>query len=231
MPLDAVSFYSDNAVAFHNSYRADANRQERLRVWGSFLDRHAHAARSAYDLGCGSGILACELARRGITTVGIDGASGMLSLARQAARRAGLHNVTFQRHVLPVADVAAFPPADLVISSSAIEYMEPLHQTLMFVRRLLHPGGRVIFSVSNRTSWSRKAARFTHRFVGYPGYLGLIRHFMTIDELRTALGKAGLVYVEHEYFGASDRINRALRRVVSAPRASNMIIVVASRPE
>lgn len=229
-PADAVAYYSENAVAFHASYRFDANRRERLRVWRRLLDWYAKGAHAAYDLGCGSGILACELARRGIATIGIDGAAGMLALARQTAQQAGLHNVSFQMHRLPLADPSGHAPADLVISSSALEYLDSLHQALACARALLRPGGTLLFSVSNRCCWSRKAVRLVHRFTGRPPYIGLIRHFMTVPELRAALAAAGLEYLEHEYFGRADRINRALRRVLPARHASNMILVVARRP-
>ncbi len=64
--MDAAAYYSGAASRFHASYAADANRQERLAVWGRFIDRFVAGASFAYDLGCGSGILACDLARRGI---------------------------------------------------------------------------------------------------------------------------------------------------------------------
>ena len=63
-PTDAVAYYSGAASRFHASYAADANRQERLAVWDRFIGRYVQGARFAYDLGCGSGILACTLAGR-----------------------------------------------------------------------------------------------------------------------------------------------------------------------
>ncbi len=226
---DGVSFYSRIAPAFHASYGADPNRLERMRTWQHFLDRYATSALFAYDIGCGSGLLACELGRRGIETVGIDGAAGMLAIAERSARARGLTNVSFRQGRLPLADVAELRRAGLVISSSAIEYLESIPAALGFLRGLLEDSGVLIFSVSNRDSVSRGIVRMVHRLTGRPRYLKYLRHFMTVGELRSSLAAANLTYLEHAYFGGADRLNRLLRLCLPQRFASNMIIVVARK--
>jgi SAM-dependent methyltransferase len=226
---DGVSFYSRIAADFHASYETDPNRLERMRVWQHFLDRYAASARFAYDIGCGSGLLACELAGRGIETIGIDGAAGMLSIARQSAQARGLTNVSFREHRLPIVDTAGMRRANLVISSSAIEYLESIPDALRFLRNLLVESGVVIFSLSNRDSLSRGLVRLVHRLTGQPRYLSYLRHFMTVGEIKSALAAADLSYLEHAYFGGADRLNRLLRRCLSQRFANNMIIVVARK--
>jgi SAM-dependent methyltransferase len=228
-PTDAVVFHSEIASQFHASYRSDSNRLERVKVWGELLDRYANGATLAYDVGCGSGILACEIARRGIETIGIDGAQGMLAIAEQWGRSQGLTNISFQRHNLPIADTSGFRTADVVISSSVIEYLDSIPDALVFLRKLLKTDGVVIFSVSNRDSLSRKLVRCVHCLTGRPKYFGLLRHFMTIEDIRKDLEVSGLTYIEHAYFGRSDRLNRLLS-VFSAPQySSNMLVVVARK--
>jgi predicted TPR repeat methyltransferase len=226
---DGVSFYSQVAPDFHASYATDPNRLERMRVWTQFLDRYATRATFAYDIGCGSGVLACELASRGIETIGIDGAAGMLSIAQQTARARGLANASFIQHRLPIADTTRFRRAQLVVSSSAIEYLESMPVALGFLRELLDDGGVTVFSVSNRDSISRRLVRAVHRVTGRPRYLRFLRHFMTAQELQAAVSAAGLTYLEHSYFGAADRLNRLLGQIVEPRLASNMIIVAARR--
>jgi SAM-dependent methyltransferase len=229
-PMDAVSFYSGAAERFHGSYARDANRRERLAVWGRFLDRFVIGAGFAYDLGCGSGILACELARRGVQTLGIDGAPGMLAIARRSARELALqHRVQFVERMLPIENPAEWPTADAVISSSALEYLPSLPEAFGFIRELLIPGGLLIFSVSNRQSLSRAAVRAIHRLTGRPRYLGLLKHFTTPDILRAQLDGAGFTYLEHAHFAKADRVNRVLSLVLPERHASNMIIVAARR--
>ena len=47
---DAVAFHSQIASEFHESYKADPNRLERIRVWRACLARHARPATLAYGL-------------------------------------------------------------------------------------------------------------------------------------------------------------------------------------
>lgn len=227
---DGVSYYSQIAPEFHASYSSDANRIERVRVWRKFLDRYAAAAHFAYDIGCGSGVLSCDLAGRGIETIGIDGAAGMLAVANRTAQTYGLRNVSFRQERLPIADIADWRRADLVVSSSAIEYLESIPQALTFLSNLLRDGGVTIFSVSNRDSFSRTLVRAVHAVTGRPRYLSFLRHFMTAEEIQGAIAAAGLVYLEHAYFGGADRLNRLLGRCLPPRFASNMIIVAASKP-
>lgn len=226
---DGVDYYSEVAPEFHASYAEDANRRERMQVWNDFLDRYARSAHFAYDVGCGSGVLACTLAGRGIETLGIDGAKGMLDIASRSARERGLTNLSFQQHRLPIADTSGFRRADLVVSSSAIEYLESMPEAFRFLRSLVKDSGVVLFSVSNHDSISRKLVRTIHRLTGRPHYLAFLRHFMTIAQIRSLLPGAGFEYLEHAYFGGADRLNRALATVLPARTSSNMIIV-AARP-
>ncbi len=227
--MDAVAYYSDVADEFHASYGRDANRQERVQVWRGYFDRFLHDAAFAYDLGCGSGILACELARRGIETIGIDGAGGMLKIAETTARARGIDNVGFRQHRLPIADTTGFRIADAIISSSALEYLDSMPEALEFLGRLLRPGGITIFSVSNADSLSRKAVRLVHRLTGRPAYFSLLKQFRTPEALRRELQQAGFEYLDHSYFAKADRINRLLGRVLPDRYASNMVIVAAQR--
>jgi 2-polyprenyl-3-methyl-5-hydroxy-6-metoxy-1,4-benzoquinol methylase len=226
---DGVSFYSKTARDFHASYDTDPNRIERMRVWDEILDRYVPGARFAYDIGCGSGVLTCELGRRGVETVGIDGAAGMLVIAERTAAAGGLSNVSFRQQRLPIAETTSFRLADLIVSSSAIEYLQSIPEALHFLCSLLRDGGVAIFSISNRTSISRRMVRIVHRVTGHPRYLRYLRHFMIVEEIRSALETAGLTYLEHAYFGGADRLNRLLGLLLPPRFANNMIIVAARK--
>jgi SAM-dependent methyltransferase len=226
---NAVSFYSDIAADFDDSYRYDPNRQERLQVWNHFIDRFAADVGLAYDLGCGSGILACDLARRGTEVVGVDGAPGMLAIARRRAREAGLDNVIFRQHTLPIQDPESWRQADAVISSSALEYLDSLPDALASIHHLLRPGGVLILSISNRDSLSRHGVRLVHAVTGRPVYFGLLKQFTTLDRLRVLLADAGFVYLDGAHFARADRINRLLGRIFPPRFASNMVIAAGQR--
>jgi SAM-dependent methyltransferase len=228
-PADPVAFHSEIASDFHASYRNNPNRLERVRIWSELLDRYAKDAKFAYDVGCGTGVLACEIASRGIDTLGIDGSANMLRVSQQMAQRSGLANIGFQQHRLPIADTAGFRAADIVISSSVIEYLDSVPEALAFVRNLLRDGGIAMFSLPNRHSLSRKCVRWINRLTGRPKYFGLIRHFTTIENIQADLRASGLTYVEHVYFARSDGVNRTLAHFFEPKYSSNMILVVARR--
>lgn len=223
----AVEYHSKIAREFHNSYRTNANRVERMRVWGRFIDRYGRNAALAYDLGCGSGILACEVAKRGIETIGIDGSASMLELAALTAKEQQILNITFKRHLLPLENPEMFRQADLVISSSVVEYLPSIEQALRNFSKLLLPGGVMIFSVANGVSVSRRLEQIAYRLSDCPRYFAVIRHFSTIDEINRDVNSVGLNLVEYEFCEQSEGVNRILQYFVPSKYASNMIIVVA----
>jgi 2-polyprenyl-6-hydroxyphenyl methylase/3-demethylubiquinone-9 3-methyltransferase len=226
---DAPAYYSKVASSFHASYKADANRLERVRVWNGFFNRFITNASFGYDLGCGSGILTCDLARRGVEMIGIDGAPNMLAIAKTSAIEQNLGNVSFQQHRLPIGNTASFRVADVIISSSALEYLDSMPEALRFVHRMLRADGTLIFSVSNYDSISRKAVRVIHGLTGKPAYFGLLKQFLTVDRIRADLRETGFTYLDHAYFGKADRLNRVLGLALPERFASNMIIVAARR--
>lgn len=97
------------------------------------------------EAGCGPGLLAAYLVQQGATIVAFDVSPRMIELAR--ARVAG---ATFF-----VADMAKplteLPNAafDLVVSSLAIDYVRDWTTPLSEFRRVLRPGGRLVFSVQH----------------------------------------------------------------------------------
>jgi SAM-dependent methyltransferase len=227
---DAVEFHSQIAADFHESYKADPNRRERIAVWHNYLARYAGAVSLAYDLGCGSGMLTCEIAPLAGKVIAIDGAEGMIAIARQNIAQRGFSNVSFRQARLPIADTSDLPPAGLVISSSVIEYLDDLDAALAFVRNLLAPGGTLLFSMSNRDSISRKLVKLVYGMTGRPQYFGFLRHFVSDRDVRPMLAHARLSYVDHVHFGGEDSVNRLLRTIVPRPMATNMILIVARRP-
>jgi 2-polyprenyl-6-hydroxyphenyl methylase/3-demethylubiquinone-9 3-methyltransferase len=229
MTTDAIAYYAGVAGNFHDSYKVDPNRLERVRVWRSYFDRFAQHGSFGYDMGCGSGVLTCELARRGIEIIGIDGASTMLAIAKTFARDQNLGHVSFVQRLLPIRDTTGFRIADIIISSSALEYLDSMPDALGFLHRMLRPGGMLMFSVSNRDSISRKAVRLVHSLTGRPAYFGHLRQFMTVKSLRNDLESAGFTCVDHAYIEKAGAINRLLGTLLPARLASNMIIVAARR--
>lgn len=97
------------------------------------------------DLGCGSGLVSLELARRGCSVDGVDVSSELLSEARRLADEAGLadrlafHEASAESTGLPAASY------DAVTAATCWHYFDH-DRALEEVRRILRPGGRLAAS-------------------------------------------------------------------------------------
>lgn len=96
------------------------------------------------DAGCGAGHLAAELVGRGASVVGLDVSHEMLGYARERTPEADVLRADLGTD-LPFAD-GAF---DGVASSLAFHYVEEWSPLFRDLRRVLRPGGWVVFSVQH----------------------------------------------------------------------------------
>jgi SAM-dependent methyltransferase len=229
-PTDPVAYFSEIASEFHASYADDPNRRDRIITWRRALSRFAGQVNLAYDVGCGSGMLIGELAPYAQRIVAIDGSGEMLEIARKTVAPQLVPRTEFRQHRLPVQD-DSLTPGEIVISSSVVEYLESVDGSLAFMHRLLKPGGLFVFSISNRNSIKRRAVRLFYRFTGRPRYLGLVRHFLSVGDVRRAVENAGFELLGTEFFDNKDRFNRALSVLFPPEYCANLILAVARRPE
>ncbi|WP_238845163.1 class I SAM-dependent methyltransferase [Nocardia terpenica] len=99
------------------------------------------------DAGCGAGLHAAELIRRGAAVTGVDLSDGLLALARE---RLGddvpLHRADLT-DPLPFGDNTF----DLVMAPLVLHYLEHWEPVLREFRRVLVPGGRVVLSTHHPT--------------------------------------------------------------------------------
>jgi trans-aconitate methyltransferase len=93
------------------------------------------------EVGCGTGALALDVARRVAHLHGIDVSPEMLSVAEDRAEEAGLHNLTFE--VADLLDYAAPEPFDLVLSNSTMHWILPPERAYGQLLHALGPGGRL----------------------------------------------------------------------------------------
>jgi 2-polyprenyl-6-hydroxyphenyl methylase/3-demethylubiquinone-9 3-methyltransferase len=107
------------------------------------------AGKSALDIGCGGGILAEAMARRGARVKGVD-------LSDKALKVAQLHSLESRVEVdyeaVSAEDLAARSPAayDVVTCMELLEHVPDPASTVRACARLARPGGHVFFSTINR---------------------------------------------------------------------------------
>jgi 2-polyprenyl-6-hydroxyphenyl methylase/3-demethylubiquinone-9 3-methyltransferase len=115
-----------------------------------WIDRIAKlAGKSALDVGCGGGILAEAMARRGARVKGID-------LSDKALKVAQLHllesRLAVDYETVSAEDLAARSPAsfDVVTCMELLEHVPDPASTVRACADLARAGGRVFFSTINR---------------------------------------------------------------------------------
>jgi SAM-dependent methyltransferase len=125
-------------------------------------------ARTVVDVGCGTGLLAVELAGRGHSVTGVDPSSGMLGVARA---RPGHEPVTWIR-----GDATALPAAgaELAIMTGHVAQVflddAAWQRNLRAIRAALAPGGRLAFESRNPAAraWERWNPADSRRRVQHP---------------------------------------------------------------
>jgi 2-polyprenyl-6-hydroxyphenyl methylase/3-demethylubiquinone-9 3-methyltransferase len=156
-------------------------------------DRTSLDGAAIVDVGCGGGILAESLARKGGQVTGIDVAKRVLATARLHLHESGL-DVDYRR--ITVEELAAESPGafDVVTCMEMLEHVPDPPSIVRSIHQLLKPGGQAFFSTLNRTPLAfllgivgaehiaRLLPRGTHRY----------DRFIRPSELGTWVRAAGL---------------------------------------
>lgn len=157
-------------------------------------ERAEIAGAKVLDVGCGGGILAEAMARKGGLVTGIDVAPRVLSTAKLHLHESGL-DIDYRE--ITVEDQARESPAgfELVSCMEMLEHVPDPASIIQSVQELLKPGGNGFFSTLNRTPQAfvlgivgaeyvaRLLPRGTHRY----------DRFIRPSELSAWLRQAGLV--------------------------------------
>ncbi len=121
------------------------------------------------DVGCGGGILADSMARRGAQVLGIDLATKALRVAQLHALEAQTPNVTYRE--VSAEELAIEQPGqyDVVTCMEMLEHVPDPSAIVRACAQLVKPGGWVFFSTINRN-----AKAFLFAIVGAEYVLGML---------------------------------------------------------
>lgn len=118
------------------------------------LESAALQGREVLDVGCGGGILADSMARRGANVLGIDLSTKALRVAQLHALEAETPRVRY-REVSAEALVAEQPGSfDVVTCMEMLEHVPDPGSVVRACAQLVKPGGWVFFSTLNRNAKS-----------------------------------------------------------------------------
>jgi len=157
-------------------------------------DRAEIADRPILDVGCGGGILAESLARKGGNVTGIDVAPKVLAIARLHLHESGL-DVDYRETTIEQQALETPEHFDVVTCMEMLEHVPEPASVIQSVQELLKPGGHAFFSTLNRTPLAfalgivgaehiaRLLPRGTHRY----------DRFIRPSELSAWAREAGLV--------------------------------------
>jgi SAM-dependent methyltransferase len=132
-------------------FNAHYDRPACLELLGDVRGKHV------LDAACGPGLYAAELVERGAQVTGFDASPRMVEICREhvPAGTFRVHDLADPLHWLPDGSV------DLVLFALAIEYVDDRVAALREFRRVLKPGGAVVFSRQHPTGdWLRNGGSY-----------------------------------------------------------------------
>jgi trans-aconitate methyltransferase len=145
------------------------------------------------DLGCGTGTLTAEIARRGALVTGVDSSRDMIEAAREK-----YSELRFE--VADGQELAYRAEFDAVFSNAALHWMLRADDVVSGVERALRPGGRfvaefggfgcvgtVVNAITRELSeWQIDPAPYVSWYFPRPGQYGALleAHGLTVRELR-----------------------------------------------
>lgn len=151
------------------------------------------SGKTVIDIGCGGGILAESMARKGATVTGID-------LSEKALKVADLHSleagIAMRYEFISAEDMALREPAtfDVVTCMEMLEHVPDPAAVVRACAALVKPGGQVFFSTLNRNPKS-----YLFAIIGAEYLLRLLprgthdyRKFITPAELSNFARQSGL---------------------------------------
>ncbi len=140
--------------------RVRAGREAMQRTLLDWLPADLRGAR-VLDAGCGTGVLACELARRGASVVAVDLSPTLLALAEERGREVGPGRVDFRVGDMSDATLGRFD--HVVAMDSLIHYTTP-DMVDVLGRFLERAETSVVFTFTPRTLMLRAMLAAGRRF-------------------------------------------------------------------
>jgi 2-polyprenyl-6-hydroxyphenyl methylase/3-demethylubiquinone-9 3-methyltransferase len=113
-------------------------------------ERVSLAGKRVLDVGCGGGILAESMAKRGATVLGIDMGQAPLAVAQLHAQQNNVSGIDYRQ--VPVEQLAQEQPHsfDVVTCMEMLEHVPDPSSIIKACQQLVKPDGHVFFSTINR---------------------------------------------------------------------------------
>lgn len=230
--LSNVQEYYDNlAPRLFEVEDRNWHLQSRMSVVLETVDRFAPKEARILDIGCGTGFLLEQFAKRGFSGVGVDLSPESVEIAQKRLAELGASD----RLRAEVGSAYEPPegPFDLVTITDVLEHLEDPRACLAAARERLAPGGVIVVSTPNRRSL-HGARRWLSKH-GVPGIklsLAPIDNWQTWSDLDAHGRAAGLVTVSRRgiFFRPGGKIGSQLGRVYRLQSARNAELRLSHTP-
>jgi SAM-dependent methyltransferase len=180
------------------------------------------------DVGCATGYLAAELARRGCRVTGVEADPVVAERARVHCEAVVVGDVEDDDCRSALAALAALAPFDVVLCGDVLEHLRDPWSALAALAALAARDGRVVLSVPNVAHWTGRRALARGRFPYAEHGLFDRTHlrFFTRASARDLAQGAGLRVVEERFAPAPVPMQARLPALRALERAA-----VRLRPE
>lgn len=158
------------------------------------------------DVGCGGGNLCCEVAKQGYCADGIDRSAVMIDWAKQqAARLPKQASGRVKFYLKEFNDIGLIPPRqyDFITALGLIGYLPDEQKFLKELKRLLKPGGLLVFSCRNRLFNMFPGSKYMRHEIKQGTALGLLDEidalYQRVDDLKARIFSAALKKIAGEF--------------------------------
>ena len=161
----------------------------------AWIDGRAHlTGKTVLDVGCGGGILAESMARRGADVLGIDLSSKPLRVAQLHALEAGVDHLHYREVAVEALAVERPASFDVVTCLEMLEHVPDPASVVRACAALVKPGGWVFFSTLNRNAkaWLMAVVAAEHLLKLLPKGTHEYQRFIRPSELARWCRDAGL---------------------------------------
>jgi 2-polyprenyl-3-methyl-5-hydroxy-6-metoxy-1,4-benzoquinol methylase len=226
---DAVAWHSQISRSFDEKYSTSDSFRERFSVWSDLIERYVPEGASVVDAGCGSGVMAEAVARRGGEVFGFDGSPEMIAIANARKSSRNLLNVTFATGRLGDTALLADKTFDVALCSSVLEYVDDCWESFDWLASSVKPNGTVIFSMPNGASAYRWMERATYRVTGRPAYYAHVRHVPHPADVDTILRERTFGVIDTRFYARAPLLSRPARAIGRPEMADCLFVKVCRR--
>jgi 2-polyprenyl-6-hydroxyphenyl methylase/3-demethylubiquinone-9 3-methyltransferase len=159
-----------------------------------YINRHTPLAKmTVLDVGCGGGLLAEGMAKRGAKVTGIDRSAKALGVARLHSNQSGVA-VQYEDNDAETWATTHHESYDAVTCLEVLEHVPNVPRTVAACANMLKPGGSFFFATLNRTPTSYLKAIISAEYIlnWLPRGTHEYARFIRPSEMNNALRAAGL---------------------------------------